>query len=81
MTKAKTTLILSLIFLPLLFSCQPKESNKQKEVKVEMKMVNDSTAEATITIKEDSAGNVKETVQVVKGNPQEVKSQVENQKK
>lgn len=77
----QSTIIVSLIFLPMLQGCKKQEEKREKEVKVEMKMVNDSTAEATITIKEDSAGTSKETVQVIKGNPTEVKAQVENQKK
>lgn len=80
MNTIKISLLTTIAVLPLLQSCQRQENKKEKEVKVEMKMVNDSTAEATITIKEDSAGATKETVQVIKGNPKEVKDQVENQK-
>lgn len=63
------------------FSCSsPEKKTVEKEVIVEMTTLNDSTAEATVTITEDSAGNKKEVIRVIKGHPKEVQVQVKEVK-
>jgi hypothetical protein len=44
-------------------------------------VANDSTAEATVTITTDSAGNEVQTIEVVKGSPETVKTTIEKYKK
>ena len=65
----------------LLTNCTPKEEKVEKKVTVEMSIANDSTAEATVTITTDSAGNEVQTIEVVKGSPETVKTTIEKYKK
>ncbi|MFZ9504726.1 MAG: hypothetical protein ACO263_09170 [Cyclobacteriaceae bacterium] len=65
----------------LLTNCTPKEEKVEKKVTVEMSVANDSTAEATVTITTDSAGNEVQTIEVVKGSPETVKTTIEKYKK
>jgi len=74
-----TTLIFTLTLL--LTNCAPKEEKVEKKVTVEMSVANDSTAEATVTITTDSAGNEVQTIEVVKGSPETVKTTIEKYKK
>lgn len=73
-------LYLNFVLLALCASCTPAEKKVEKEVIVEMNTLNDSTAEATVTITEDSAGNKKEIIRVIKGHPKEVQVQVKEVK-
>ena len=52
------------------------KENIEKEVKVEMTVEGDSTAEATVTVTTDSAGREVQTVQIIKGTPESVKTTV-----
>lgn len=74
-----TSFIFCLVLL--LNSCAPKEEKVEKKVTVEMSVANDSTAEATVTITTDSAGNEVQTIEVVKGSPETVKTTIEKYKK
>ena len=65
----------------LLTNCAPKEEKVEKKVTVEMSVANDSTAEATVTITTDSAGNEVQTIEVVKGSPETVKTTIEKYRK
>jgi hypothetical protein len=62
-----------------MFNCSKKEK-AEKQIKVEMNMVNDSTAEATVTITEETDGEKTEVVKVIKGEPGKVKSQIDSLK-
>lgn len=62
-----------------MFNCSKKEKT-EKQIKVEMNMVNDSTAEATVTITEETGGEKTEVVKVIKGEPGKVKSQIDSLK-
>lgn len=69
------------IFSIVSFGCSaPEKKTVEKEVIVEMNTLNDSTAEATVTITQDSAGNKKEVIRVIKGHPKEVQVQVKEVK-
>jgi len=69
-------LFFSLIVTSLVTGCIADKNKVEKEVIVEMTTLNDSTAEATVTITEDSAGNKKEIIRVIKGHPEEVEVQL-----
>lgn len=78
-------LMKNLLFAPVLLlgliNCAPKQEKVEKQVTVEMSVSNDSTAEATVTITTDSAGNEVQRVEVIKGSPESVKTTVEQYKK
>lgn len=76
----KKNVLLTAILLAAVAACAPKQEKVEKEVKVEMTMINDSTAEATVTISEDSAGEKKETVSVIKGHPKSIQQEIESKK-
>ena len=78
--KAMKFLHINLILLAIAAGCSAPEKKVEKEVIVEMNTLNDSTAEATVTITEDSAGNKKEVIRVIKGHPKEVQVQVKEVK-
>jgi len=76
----KKYLIPALVLCSLtLFNCNKKEKT-EKQIKVQMNMVNDSTAEATITITEETDGEKNEVIKVIKGTPDKVKSQIDSLK-
>ena len=78
--KMKKYLIPALVLCSLtLFNCNKKEKT-EKQIKVQMNMVNDSTAEATITITEETDGEKNEVIKVIKGTPDKVKSQIDSLK-
>ena len=76
----KQTYSLALIAILVGFGagCSPKKSEEkiEKEVKVEMTVQGDSAAEATVTITTDSAGREVQTVNIIKGTPESVKTTV-----
>lgn len=61
-------------------SCTPKQEKVEKKVTVEMNVQGDSSAEATVTITTDSAGNEVQRVEVIKGTPESVKTTIEKYK-
>ena len=69
---------IGLVLVVLESACTKAEQKTEKQVKVEMNMINDSTAEATVTISEDSAGEKKETVSVIKGHPKQIQQEIES---
>ena len=71
---------INLILLVIAAGCAAPEKKVEKEVIVEMNTLNDSTAEATVTITQDSAGNKTEVIRVIKGHPKEVQVQVKEVK-
>ena len=73
------TLSICLLFFTLA-ACAPKQEKIEKNVTIEMNVQGDSTAEATVTITTDSAGNEVQRVEVIKGNPETVKTTVEKYK-
>lgn len=73
---------LSLIIIALSAAgCSEKKEKIEKNVTVEMSVSGDSTAEATITITTDSAGNEVQEVKVIRGTPESVKTTVKELKK
>jgi hypothetical protein len=62
------------------FGCSQKQEKVEKNVTVEMTVQGDSTAEATVTITTDSAGNEVQEVKVIKGAPETVKTTVKELK-
>ena len=64
------------IFLAAACSGSTTKEKVEKEVKVEMTVSGDSTAEATVTVTTDSAGNEVQTIKVIKGTPETVKTTV-----
>jgi len=76
----KLFLSLFLLFFSLA-ACAPKQEKVEKKVTVEMNIQGDSTAEATVTVTTDSAGNEVQRVEVIKGNPESVKTTIEKYKK
>jgi outer membrane lipoprotein-sorting protein len=77
--KKSISFIAAVLCSVLLFNCSKKE-NTEKQIKVEMKMLNDSTAEATVTVAESSGGTKNETVKVIQGKPEKVKAQIDSLK-
>lgn len=77
----KASALISLLFIGSLLSCSPKKETVEKKVTVEMSVTNDSTAEATVTVTTDSAGNEVQSVQIIKGTPESVKTTIEKEKK
>lgn len=80
-TRMKTLSIITLVLFSALSACSPKQEKVEKKVTVEMTVSNDSTAEATVTVTTDSAGNEVQSVKIIKGTPESVKTTVEQQKK
>ncbi len=78
MNRIETTVgvLLSALFLTAACSGNTSKEKVEKEVKVEMTVSGDSTAEATVTVTTDSAGNEVQTIQVIKGSPESVKTTV-----
>ncbi|MFM9074512.1 MAG: hypothetical protein ACKORJ_02965, partial [Bacteroidota bacterium] len=64
------------IFLAAACSGNTTQEKVEKEVKVEMTVSGDSAAEATVTVTTDSAGNEVQTIKVIKGTPESVKTTV-----
>jgi hypothetical protein len=71
----KINLILTIAALSV-SGCSEKKEKVEKNVTVEMSVSGDSTAEATVTITTDSAGNEVQEVRVIKGTPESVKTTV-----
>jgi len=72
--------LLSIILLLTFFGCSQKQKKVEKNVTVEMTVQGDSSAEATVTITTDSAGNEVQEVKVIKGAPETVKTTVKELK-
>lgn len=66
----------SVILMLIFFGCTGKQEKVEKNVTVEMTVQGDSTAEATVTITTDSAGNEVQEVKVIKGTPETVKTTI-----
>jgi hypothetical protein len=72
--------LLPIFLLLTFFGCSQKQEKVEKNVTVEMTVQGDSTAEATVTITTDSAGNEVQEVKVIKGAPETVKTTVKELK-
>lgn len=77
----KISVLISFTIICMLTACSPKQEKVEKKVTVEMNVSNDSTAEATVTVSTDSAGNEVQSVKIIKGTPESVKTTIEKEKK
>lgn len=77
----KNSLAILVILFTSTVACSPKQEKVEKKVTVEMTVANDSTAEATVTVTTDSAGNEVQSIKVLRGTPESVKTTIEQQKK
>ena len=68
--------LMSVLLMTAACSGNTSKEKVEKEVKVEMTVSGDSTAEATVTVTTDSAGNEVQTIKVIKGTPESVKTTV-----
>ena len=68
--------LMTALLLTAACSGNTSKEKVEKEVKVEMTVSGDSTAEATVTVTTDSAGNEVQTIKVIKGTPETVKTTI-----
>ncbi len=79
--KTLSILILNLFLSVFLISCNSKpRKEKNAEVSIEMKKINDTLVRATITTILEKNGNATEEIQVIEGTPGVVKAKVEAHK-